>query len=173
MVLLGCKPKGRHTEQHDVFFGIATSVRDLVPAILRFWPEAKGKIHLDAYREVKHVDGYQVEIAEKKQSETAEKLFFINLGGYKPNVFDEAHHKVLKVAISQAEAVSSVKRSEFFKSFNSPHVDDKYGLDVDDIFDVTEMLSDCDREKYSLVIKPKNNLPADELVLGYMPVDRL
>ena len=47
MVLLGCKPEGRHTEQHDVFFGIAPALKDLIPAFKSFWPEAKGKIHVD------------------------------------------------------------------------------------------------------------------------------
>ena len=42
-IIIGCTPKGRHTEQHDVFFGIAENIRDLVPEMINFWPEAKGK----------------------------------------------------------------------------------------------------------------------------------
>jgi len=42
MLLLGCKPPGRHTEQHDVFFGIARSLRDLVPEIQAFGLSRKG-----------------------------------------------------------------------------------------------------------------------------------
>ena len=61
-IIIGCTPKGRHTEQHDVFFGIAENIRDLVPEIINFWPEAKGKLHVDAYREVNFVNGYQVEV---------------------------------------------------------------------------------------------------------------
>ncbi|MGN6440105.1 MAG: DUF1543 domain-containing protein [Agriterribacter sp.] len=34
MLLLGCKPAGRHTEQHDVFFGIGASLKDLIPDII-------------------------------------------------------------------------------------------------------------------------------------------
>ena len=120
MVLLGCKPKGRHTEQHDIFFGIAEEVKALVPAILEFWPEANGKIHLDAYREVNFVSGYQISIVEKQASENENKLFFLNLGGYTKNVFDEAHHKVLVVAKDETSAVSEVKKSSFFKQFIMP-----------------------------------------------------
>lgn len=36
MLLLGCKPKGRHTEQHDIFIGIADDLASLVPDILQF-----------------------------------------------------------------------------------------------------------------------------------------
>ena len=45
MIMLGCTPKGRFTEQHDIFFGIGTSIKELVPDMKAFWPEAKGKIY--------------------------------------------------------------------------------------------------------------------------------
>jgi len=32
------------------------------------WPEAKGKIHIDSWREVTLVDGYSIEIVPKKPS---------------------------------------------------------------------------------------------------------
>lgn len=48
MLMLGCKPKGRFTEQHDIFFGIGNSLKDLIPQMKIFWPEAKGQIHIDA-----------------------------------------------------------------------------------------------------------------------------
>ena len=43
MVLIGCKPNGRHTEQHDIFFGIANELRELIPQFNSFWPEAEKK----------------------------------------------------------------------------------------------------------------------------------
>ncbi len=63
MLLLGCTPEGRHTEQHDVFFTISNRLSDTIPAIIDFWKEAKGDIHVDAWREVKNVDGYRIDIA--------------------------------------------------------------------------------------------------------------
>ena len=50
MVLIGCRPKGRHTEQHDIFFGIASALKDLIPEMYRFWPGAKGNMHIDGWR---------------------------------------------------------------------------------------------------------------------------
>ena len=82
MVLLGCRPPGRFTEQHDIFFGIGTSLKNIIPDIIKSWPEAKGKIHLDAFREVTCVDGYRIEVIEKILpviNQEEEKLFFINL----------------------------------------------------------------------------------------------
>ena len=81
MVMLGCKPKGRYTEQHDIFFGIGKSLKELIPEMQAFWPEAKGKIHIDAWREVTIVDNFSIEIVFKNETlETIENnLFFINL----------------------------------------------------------------------------------------------
>jgi hypothetical protein len=42
MVLLGGKPKGTQTEQHDMFFGIAKTLKDLIPQFNQFSPESKG-----------------------------------------------------------------------------------------------------------------------------------
>ena len=36
-VLLGCTPKGRHIEQHDVLFGVARKLDDLSDTIKEFW----------------------------------------------------------------------------------------------------------------------------------------
>ncbi len=56
MVLVGCKPKGRYTEQHDVFFGIGSQLSDLAPQLKEFWPEAANKLHIDGWREVNVVN---------------------------------------------------------------------------------------------------------------------
>jgi thiamine pyrophosphate-dependent acetolactate synthase large subunit-like protein len=86
MIMLGCRPAGRNTEQHDIFFGIGSSITQLIPQLNAFWPEAKGKIHIDAWREVNYVDQHKIEIVAKGQETSNEtQLFFINLGGYKEN----------------------------------------------------------------------------------------
>ncbi len=56
-----------------------------------FWPEAKGKIHIDAWREVTIFDNFSIEIVAKKAviEPVSDNLFFINLGGYKENEFEE------------------------------------------------------------------------------------
>jgi len=65
MIMLGCRPKGRYTEQHDIFFGIGKSLKELIPSMKAFWPEAKGQIHIDAWREVTTVDNYKIEVTTK------------------------------------------------------------------------------------------------------------
>ena len=39
MLLIGSTPPGRNIEQHDVFFGIGESVKDLIPAVTNFGRE--------------------------------------------------------------------------------------------------------------------------------------
>lgn len=173
MLLIGCKPKGWHTEQHDVFFGIAHSVKELIPKLNNFWPEAEGKMHIDAYREITYVDGYEVKIiAPGVEVASAAKLFFINLGGYKQYEFEEFHYKMLAAAKDKAEAIQQSKQTAFYKHTGfegaNSHIDDKYGIDVDDVYEIEDILSGGFKVNYKLLItKAEKEFTEDEVHLGY------
>ena len=177
-IIIGCTPKGRHTEQHDVFFGIAENIRDLVPEMINLCPETKEKMHVDAYREVNFVNGYQVEVVEKSKKSTNETLFFFNLGGYLPDVLQEYHQQVLVVEKSLSEATQKVKSSAFYKDYNQPngassHIDDKYALDVDDAFAVEDILPLSQKEKFSLKLTKTDHVSEDKIYNGYFKLDKL
>lgn len=172
MLLIGCNPEGRNIEQHDIFFGIGNSVKDLIPDIIIFWPEAKGKLHLDAWREVTNVNGFGVTVIPHKEINNAAKLFFINLGGYKQNEFEEFHYKMIVAAGDKGEAVRQAKNTAFYKHTGfkgaDSHIDDKYGVDVDDLFEIADILPAEIKKQYSLLItQGTDKLPDDELHLGY------
>ncbi len=171
MLLIGCSPAGRHTEQHDVFFGIGDTVKDILPDVIDFWPEAKGKLHIDAWREVSAVNGHKITVVENSASDSAVKLFFINLGGYKKDEFEEFHYKMIVAATDKGEAVQTAKKTAFFRHTGftgaNAHVDDKYGVDVDDFFEIEDILPAAIKKKYSLQVTPENNLSEDEIHLGY------
>ena len=177
MLLLGSKAPGRHVEQHDFFFGIAHELRDLVGDIKLFWPEARGKIHIDGWREVKVVDGYQVKIVAKshhKNSDVNEKLFFINLGGYQENKFEEQHYTVLTVKTDRAAASNEAKKTLFFRHDHfETHIDDKYGIDVDDIYQIDDILSPEQKEKFRIELTPSMGLGEDRIHLGYLKLSAL
>ena len=182
MLLLGATPNGRHTEQHDIFFGIAETLKDLVPAIKESWPEAGDKIHIDAWREVHFVDGYNVQVYEKNQlpveaGETENRLFFLNLGGYKQNEFEEFHYKMIVACENKSIAIRRAKETAFYKHTGfkeaPSHVDDKYGVDVDDIFEIEDILPKHIKENYSLILSPINNITEDKINLGYFQLHRL
>ena len=179
MALLGCKPLGRNTEQHDLFFGIGESLSDIKQDLLNFWKEADGKIHIDGWREVQWVDGYKVEVVAKENDHTSqpERLFFINLGGYKENEFEEFHYKIVTVAADKGVAVQKAKQTAFYKhtGFEGAvsHVDDKYGIDVDDLYEIQDILPSHLKDKYRIQITRAESAQEDELHLGYLKLEKI
>ena len=177
-IILGCTPKGRNIEQHDVFFGIAETLKDLVPAMKNFWPEAEGKIHIDCYQEVKFADGYKVKIVDKKFEANENQLFFINLGGYKPGFFEEFHEQHLMVGKSMGDVVKRVKKTEFYKTMGFEnavsHIDDKHGVDIDDIFAVSDILPEEMKQKYSIILeKSEMENQQNPMEIGYLKIDKI
>jgi hypothetical protein len=63
------------------------------------------------------------------------------LGGYKENEFEEYHYKILTVA--QSMGLASKRQEEYFlqtlrfQGAGVSHIDDKYRIDVDDLYKVT------------------------------------
>ncbi len=172
MLLIGASPPGRNIEQHDVFFGIGNSIKDLIPDVLAFWP-GNNKLHFDAWREVTSVNGYKVEVISKnenKQDRTL-KLFFINLGGYKQNEFEEFHYKMVIAAADKAEAINISKQTAFFRHTGfkgaTAHIDDKFGVDVDDIYEIADILPVGAKEKYCISVTHADLIAEDEMNLGY------
>ena len=179
MIMLGCRPKGRFTEQHDIFFGIGNSLKELIPKMKAFWPEAKGQIHIDVWREVTIVDNYKIEVVSKSEvTEQELNLFFINFGGYKENEFEEFHYKIVTVANTLGEASKKSKETSFYKHCGfkgaTSHIDDKFGIDVDDIYNVKEILELDLKEKFALKItKSENEIKEDELHIGYLKLEKI
>ncbi|MDQ6762416.1 MAG: DUF1543 domain-containing protein [Bacteroidota bacterium] len=183
MLLVGCTPPGRYTEQHDVYFQIGNSIADLIPGIIEFWPEANGDIHLDAWREVTNVDGYTVEIGPSNSpagsaiNSDDNRLFFLNLGGYKKDEFEEFHYKMLAVAKEKGEAVRQAKKTAFYKHTGfkgaDSHIDDKYGIDVDDVYAIEDILPADNKSKYTIEISESLTDHEDEMHLGYFTFQKL
>jgi hypothetical protein len=181
MLLMGSKAPGRHVEQHDYFFGIASSLKELVPDIRKFWRGAAATIHIDGWREVNAVDGYQVKVVDKAMTTpSTEQLFFINLGGYTAGKLEEQHYVVLTVQADRALAIRKAKSAAFFSTNTiakvkdaNAHIDDKYGIDVDDIYQIDDMLNPAQKAKYHIQLTPVNGQLEDEIHLGYFRLDKL
>lgn len=179
MLLLGSKAPQRNVEQHDYFFGIANSLKELVPAIKAFWPEAGNSIHVDGWREISNVGDYKINVSLKTEASkpSLKKLFFINLGGYQSNKLAEQHYIVLSVNDDRAHAVQEAKKSVFFKTNSlkgaNAHIDEKYGVDVDDIYKIEDILDPVMKAKYQIEIIQAEDLTEDEIHLGYFKLDKL
>ena len=188
MIQLGGRPKGRLIEQHDIFFGVANQVNELIADINNHWPEVKNKWHIDSYRAISKVDNYVIKLVESNiEAECANdlKLFFINLGGYQQGSFEEFHYKLLIVADSQADAVKQAKQSEFYKQFTfkdtaSPfnaasHIDDKFEVDIDDIYNVNDLVSNVKIiiEPFARALDKSINVIEDKKYVGYLSIKNL
>jgi hypothetical protein len=129
---------------------------------------------------VTKVDNYEIDI-KLRDSSTAlstDKLFFINLGGYQSNQLYEQHFIVLSVHDERAKAIQDGKKTVFFKTNSikgaNVHIAEKYGIDVDDIYKIEDILSEESKQKYHIEIKTSSgNLPEDEIHLGYLKLDKL
>lgn len=179
MILLGSKAPQRNVEQHDFFFAIAKQIKDLIPEMKSFWPDAGASLHIDGWREVNWVDGYQIKVLEKSPGETQQALglFFINLGGYTAARLEEQHYTILTVQKDRAEAIKYAKSAAFYKTNSmkgaTSHIDDKYGIDVDDLFRIEDILLPSQKKKFQIKIIPCENPNEDVLELGYFKLDKL
>lgn len=180
LLLLGAEAPGRVVEQHDYFFGIAENLAALVPDVKAFWPEAGGSLHIDGWREVTKVDDYSVRIVGTDDATpgSVNKLFFLNLGGYTSGKLEEQHYTVLTVQPDRLKAVQAAKKSLFFKTNSlkgvaTAHIDEKYGVDVDNVYQIDDLISPAIKAQYRIVFGNGAGLPEDEVHLGYFKLDKI
>ncbi len=179
LLLLGAEVPGRTVEQHDYFFGIADNLKDLVPDVSAFWPEAGSSLHIDGWREVTKVDNCAIRVVlqDDETPASASRLFFLNLGGYTGGKLEEQHYTVLTVQSNRTLAVQAAKRSVFFKTNTlkgaTSHIDEKYGVDVDSIHQIEDLLLPEYKKKYRIAIGDGAGLPEDEINLGYFKLDKI
>lgn len=181
MILLGSKAPGRLVEQHDFFFGLSTSLKLLLPEMQSYWPEAGKSLHIDGWREVTNVDGYQVTIIPADQHQPTDKrLFFVNLGGYQENKLEEQHYTLLTVQEDRKSAVKISTNTDFFRQQSiktikaaAAHIDEKYGIDVDDIYRIEDVLPEAVKQRYAIQLQPITGAKPDPIHLGYLKLDQL
>ncbi|WP_296405324.1 DUF1543 domain-containing protein [Psychrobacter sp.] len=202
MIQLGARPKGRLIEQHDIFFGIADKVTDLIPAINMHWPEVKNSWHIDSYQAVTCVYGvdgkwYQVSVAnvqpyqltqgyhetisELQDNPCLDKLYFINLGGYQKGSIEEFHYKLLVVAPTESAAKAYARKTQFYRDFSySDELTPFSGAShIDDkhCVDVDEIYDVAGLIGTGrLIIKPiddDSNIVEDKSFVGYLNIKKL
>lgn len=182
MVLLGSKAPGRNVEQHDYFFGIAAHLRDFVPRMKAFWPEVGKSLHIDGWREVTHVEGHSVTVIPQTETPipSIRKLFFINLGGYQSRKLEEHHYTLLTVRDDRTGALKASKLTNFFKTNTiaavkgaNAHIDEKYGIDVDEVYRIDDLLTPEEKALYQIRLTPADNSNIDEIHLGYFQLHKI
>ena len=84
---------------------------------------------------------------------------------------------MLSVGADKAAAIMQAKKTAFYKHtgfVGAPsHVDDKYGVDVDDLHEIKDILPKPLKLKYSIAINRSILTKEDEMQLGYFKLNKL
>ncbi|HEX2590997.1 MAG TPA: DUF1543 domain-containing protein [Rhizomicrobium sp.] len=122
-VYIGGEMKGANIEVHDIRFVAAETITDTYAELRRQWWGIPKSLHLDCWAAIDSADGYEVTL-RPEPFDGAEKLYYVNLGGYDRNEFLEKHRNAFVVASSEADAKTRAKK--LAKGWDEPHRDDMY-----------------------------------------------
>jgi hypothetical protein len=135
LVYLGGRTPKANIEVHDVQFVAGESLEDTFEQLRQRWFGTVQGLHLDAYLELRFVDGFRIEL-RRNPSEQPEKLYFVNCGGYAAGSVAELHEFGVFVACSPEDAKRRGKASLLTRSIQQ-HKDDLF--DVDDCIAVRQV----------------------------------
>ncbi len=128
LVVLGGRVAGGHIEQHDVRFVAGRCLDDTIPELRRQWFGRRAGLHLDSTMVVRAIDGFAVTLGPEPPAPRPERLWFVNLGAYRPDGLAELHHFGLVVARSAQAAQAAAKRRWLVGALQQ-HKDDLAAVD--------------------------------------------
>lgn len=134
-VYLGGRAPKCNTELHDVVFVVGERIEDTYEQLLDLWFGSPEGLHLDSWMVLDVVDGFEVSIS-REPCPGEEKLFFVNLGAYRPGVFTELHANGFAVAVEKKGIIARAK-SELLVGMDFVHTDDLF--DIDDCIELSEV----------------------------------
>lgn len=107
-IFIGGDHPGANIEVHDLRFVAAESLEAAIPYLREAWWGTPGSLHIDGYAELTEADGWQVELVEGPAPDVAPDvagrgLWFVNLGGYTPELFGEQHNYLFLAGADRAE----------------------------------------------------------------------
>src|ERR1700733_12737618 len=109
-VYLGGKADRCNIELHDVVFVVGSTLEETYPLLAKKGFGNVHQFHIDSYIHLQYIDGYEIELVkDAPEADPLNKLYFINLGAYKPFEFTEYHQSAFYVTESAPEAVRRAK----------------------------------------------------------------
>ncbi len=80
-------------EVHDMRFVVGETLEATIPALKAAWWGKPSSLHIDGYIDLSEVDGWRVELSLGRAPEAPQRaLWFVNIGGYTPDLFGEQHN---------------------------------------------------------------------------------
>ncbi len=121
-------------ELHDMRFVIADSIEETYPVLKEKWWGKPENLHIDCWGELNSADGHNITL-KSEPSESENRLYFVNLGGYDPENFTELHKNVFVVVPTESKA--KVRALKKILDWKSHHKD--YLHDVENVFSLEEV----------------------------------
>jgi hypothetical protein len=128
LVVLGGRAATSLIELHDVRFVAGRTIDEAIPELRRQWFGRREGLHLDSYMAVRAIDGWAVNLVPELPAPRPERLWFVNLGAYRPDSLAELHHFGLVVARSPQAAKAAAKRQWLVGALQQ-HKDDLCAVD--------------------------------------------
>lgn len=136
VVMLGGKHPRARIEVHDVVFVVAPNLEAAYAQLRQQWFGSPKGLHIDSWLEVEGVEGYRLRWSNQQPAAGEPRLYFINLGGYEPVAFGEAHHYLLLTATSLRQARSKGKQ-HMLRQWSQAHTDAV--MDIDDCIAIDQV----------------------------------
>ena len=178
IVVLGGRSLKGNIEMHDVRWVVGESIKDTFPDLRKQWIGKANGLHIDSYKRIEYVDGYQIAISEPNKDKSISSisdnkfLWFINLGGYDPSKMYEEHVFTLVVAEKAIEAKKKAKKN-WSTNLKNKHNDDLSGLKsfkrIDDIHSIKVIKN----WEIKLIYDPQKR--SEKIIpdwYGYMRIDK-
>lgn len=128
-VVLGgnCAPRS-NTELHDVVVVVGESLEETYADLVASWFGTPAGLHVDGWTELGCVDGHRVHLRREPAPADGPRLYFVNLGGYRPAELQEGHGNQFVVAVSPRAAKERVKAT-LLRDHREVHTDDLHDVD--------------------------------------------
>lgn len=134
--VIGGSTKTSLIELHDVRICAGVTMQDTFEDIRRAWWGTPESLHLDCWGELTAADGHLITLSTAPR-EGADKLWFVNLGGYDPKDFGEQHKNVFVVAPTPSKAKARALKQ--ILDWKGRHEDNSF--DVEQITSVGDLLA--------------------------------
>ncbi|MEY3735720.1 MAG: hypothetical protein RLZZ624_779 [Cyanobacteriota bacterium] len=128
LVVLGGRTASSQIELHDVRFVAGRTIEETLPELRRQWFGRREGLHLDSFMAVRAIDGWTVRLGRQPSAPGPERLWFVNLGAYRPDSLAELHHFGLVVARSP-QAAKAAARRQWLGGALQLHKDDLWAVD--------------------------------------------
>ena len=126
-IYVGGKTENSNIEVHDMRFVVGQKIEDCYEQLRKQWWGTPQSLHIDCWGALEYVDGYKVSL-KPEAYEGAEKLYFVNLGGYDLTLFTELHSNVF--VVGETESKAKVRALKTILDWNAHHKDNQFEIEM-------------------------------------------